>query len=134
MDNYQKQNVIKMKNSEITVVYRWTAQTGKSQELKDIYRQVVNQMQESEPKALKVGCYFDEETDTLIVYDLFEDAQGLGQHLGTTAAAHFATLMQIATPGPFLFCGNVPDELKQAVIGMRLNATFAPGEFGFDRA
>jgi len=122
-----------MKNQEITVVYKWTANPGKAEELKAIYRKVENQMQETEPNALKVDCYFDDNTNTLIVYDLFKDGAALGQHLGTTAAGHFPTLLQIAVPGPFLFCGDVPEELKQAAIGMGLDATFAPHIFGFDR-
>ena len=122
-----------MTNQEITVVYKWTAKTGKADELKTIYREVEKQMEETEPNALKVDCYFDEGTNTLIVYDLFKDGAALGQHLGTTAAGHFPTLVQIATPGPFLFCGDVPEELKLAAIRMKLDATFAPHIFGFDR-
>lgn len=122
-----------MNNQEISVIYKWTANPGKAEELKAVYRKVEKQMQETEPNALKVDCYFDDGTDTLIVYDLFKDGAALGQHLGTTAAGHFPTLLQIAVPGPFLFCGDVPEELKQAAIGMGLDATFAPHIFGFDR-
>ena len=122
-----------MRDQEIAVVYKWTANPGKADELKAIYKEVEKQMQETEPNALKVDCYFDESTNVLIVYDLFKDGAALGQHLGTTAAGHFPTLLQIAVPGPFLFCGDVPEELKQAAIGMGLDATFAPRAFGFDR-
>ena len=122
-----------MNNQEITVVYKWTAKSGKAEELKTIYREVEKQMNETEPGALKVDCYFDESKNVLIVSDLFKDGAALGQHLGTTAAGHFPTLLQIADPGPFLFCGNVPVELKEAAIGMGLDATFAPRTFGFDR-
>ena len=121
-----------MINQEIAVVYKWTANPGKAEELKAIYREVEKQMQETEPNALKVDCYFDDSSNVLIVYDLFKDGAALGQHLGTTAAGHFPTLLQIAVPGPFLFCGNVPEELKHAAIGMGLDATFAPRVFGFN--
>ena len=121
-----------MKNHEITVVYKWTAKPGKAEELKGIYKEVEQQMKDTEPGALKVDCYFDETKDVLIVSDLFEDAAALGQHLGTTAAGHFPSLLQIAEPGPFLFCGDVPEEMKQAAVGMGLDATFAPIEFGFE--
>ena len=122
-----------MNNQEISVIYKWTANPGKAEELRAIYKEVEKQMKETEPNALKVDCYFDDSTDTLIVYDLFKDGAALGQHLGTTAAGHFPTLLQIAVPGPFLFCGDVPEELKQGAIGMGLDATFAPHIFGFDR-
>lgn len=122
-----------MNNQEIMVVYKWTANPGKAEELKTTYQEVSKQMQETEPNALKVTCYFNDATGELMVYDLFKDGAALGQHLGTTAAGHFPSLLQIATPGPFLFCGEVPEELKQAAIGMGLDATFAPASFGFDR-
>ena len=123
-----------MENQSITVVYKWTAKAGKAEELKAIYQDVAKQMQETEPHALQVDCYFDESSDTLIVYDLFKDGAALGQHLGTTAAGHFPQLLAIAVPGPFLFCGEVPEALKQAALGMGLDATFAPRAFGFSRA
>ncbi|MDW3649319.1 MAG: antibiotic biosynthesis monooxygenase [Bacteroidia bacterium] len=123
-----------MKNQSITVVYTWTANPGKSEELKSIYQSVAKQMQETEPNALQVDCFFDDSSRTLVVYDLFKDGAALGQHLGTTAAGHFPQLLKIANPGSFLFCGEVPEELKQAALGMGLDATFAPRAFGFNRA
>ena len=122
-----------MNNQEITVVYKWIAKPGKADELKAIYAEVGNQMQSNEPDALRVQCFFDEANDTLIVYDLFKDPAALGLHLGTTAAGHFPDLLQVATPGPFLFCGDVPAEMQQAALGMGLDATFAPAIFGFAR-
>jgi len=122
-----------MTNQEIAVVYKWTAKPGNAEQLKAIYNDVEQQMKATEPNALKVECYFDESTNDLVVYDLFKDSAALAQHLTETAAAHFPSLLQIATPGAFLFCGNVPEELKQTAIGMGLNATFAPRIFGFDR-
>ena len=122
-----------MKNQEVMVVYKWTAKEGKSEELKGIYKEVEAQMRSNEPGALKVECYFDESSSTLVVMDLFSDAGAVGFHLGTTAAGHFNDLLQIAIPGEFLFCGEVPEEMKQAATGMGLQATFAPHVFGFDR-
>jgi len=122
-----------MENQEVMVVYKWTAKEGKSENLKAIYKEVESQMQSNEPGALKVKCYFDEDSSTLVVMDLFSDAGAVGFHLGTTAASHFEELLSIATPGEFLFCGEVPVEMKQAALGMGLNATFAPSLFGFER-
>ena len=122
-----------MNNEEIMVVYRWNAKPGKSAELKAIYEQVEKDMQNNEPDALKVSCYFEDATETLVVYDLFKNGDALGLHLSTTAAGHFPSLLAIANPGPFLFCGEVPEPLKQAAIGMGLQATFAPKIFGFER-
>ena len=122
-----------MNEQEITVVYKWTAKHGKAEELKAIYENVEKQMQETEPGAIKVDCYFNENDGVLLVSDLFKDGAALGQHLGTTAARNFPSLLKIAEPGPFLFCGDVPEELQKAPIGMGLDATFAPRIFGFDR-
>ena len=122
-----------MKDQTITVVYQWTANPGKANELKAIYEAVERDMKATEPGALKVDCYFDEAKGELLVSDVFQDAAALGQHLGTTAAGHFPSLLQIAVPGPFLFCGDVPEPMQQAALGMGLNATFAPRSFGFER-
>lgn len=124
---------IEMKEQQITVVYKWTAKPGKSAALKAIYNEVEKQMKANEPGALDVQCYFEESSNTLIVSDLFANAEALGFHLGTTAAAHFPSLLEVATPGPFLFCGDVPQEMQQAARGMGLDATFAPNIFGFNR-
>ena len=123
-----------MENQEVMVVYKWTAKEGNSEELKAIYREVESQMKSNEPGALKVQCYFEETSSTLVVVDLFSDANAVGFHLGTTASGHFEKLLEIATPGEFFFCGVVPEEMKKAAIGMGLNATFAPKVFGFERA
>ena len=122
-----------MTNQEITVVYKWTAKEGKSEALQAIYQEVTQQMEANEPNALRVECYFDESTRTLVVYDLFADNAALGLHLSTTAAGHFPALLQVAIPGAFLFLGNVAEELQQAAKGMGLDATFAPNVFGFTR-
>lgn len=122
-----------MQNQAIMVCYQWTAKPGKAEDLKSTYAEVTRQMEETEPHALRVEVYFDESTSTLIVYDLFKDGAALGQHLGTTAAGHFPGLLEIAIPGPFLFCGTVPQELQQAALGMGLDAKFAPHVVGFQR-
>ncbi|MEQ9219962.1 MAG: hypothetical protein RLO17_18040 [Cyclobacteriaceae bacterium] len=122
-----------MKNEQITVVYSWTAKEGKSQELKAIYDDVTKQMNETESGALAVDCYFDETSRKLVVVDVFANAEAVGFHLGTTAGAHWPELIQVANPGEFLFCGEVPQEMQQAAMGMGLNATFAPNVFGFTR-
>ena len=129
--NHKKLN--KMTNQNVMVVYKWTAKDGKSEELKSIYQEVLGQMQSNEPGALEVQCYFDESSSTLVIMDMFADAGAVGFHLGTTAAGHFESLLQIANPGEFLFCGNVPEEMKQAALGMGLKATFAPHISGFNR-
>ena len=123
-----------MKNQEITVFYKWTAKPGKFDELKAIYRQVRKEMEENEPGTLMMQCYYDEEKGALIVNDLFKDGAALGAHLGVTAANHFPKLAEIAVPGPFFFCGNVPEELKQAAIGMNMGAEFSSYAFGFERS
>jgi quinol monooxygenase YgiN len=122
-----------MVNQEVMVVYKWTAKEGHSDALKAIYKEVLEQMESTEPGAKHVECYFDEKSSALVVMDLFSEAGAVGFHLGTTAAGHFENLLSIANPGEFLFCGEIPEEMKQAAVGMGLNATFAPRVFGFKR-
>ena len=122
-----------MNNQEITVFYKWTAKPGKLEELKAIYEDVFKAMRDNEPDSLKMECYFADDENAIIVHDVFKDANALGFHLGGTAANHFPQLTEIATPGPFFFCGDVPEELMQAAIGMNMGAEFSVHAFGFER-
>ena len=122
-----------MKSKQITVFYKWTAKPGKLDELKSMYKEVYKAMKDNEPDSLKMECYFADEENAIIVHDLFKDGNALGFHLMGTAAQHFPQLLEIAVPGPFLFCGDVPEELKQAAIGMNMGAEFGYHSFGFDR-
>ncbi|HAA14975.1 MAG TPA: hypothetical protein DCE41_26100, partial [Cytophagales bacterium] len=92
-----------MNTQEITVVYQWKAKPGQAETLQNIYAEVTKQMEANEPGSLRMSCFFDSEKDTLVVYDLFQDAGALGFHLSTTAAGHFPSLLAVAVPGPFLF-------------------------------
>lgn len=123
-----------MKSQEITVFYKWTAKPGKFDELKAIYENVLEQMRDTEPDALKMECYFDDDQNAIFVHDLFKDGAALGTHLMGTAAHHFPQLAEIAAPGPFFFCGDIPEELKQAAIGMNMGAEFGTHAFGFERS
>ncbi|MDH3299268.1 MAG: antibiotic biosynthesis monooxygenase [Acidimicrobiia bacterium] len=123
-----------MKNTDpVNVVYRWTAHPGKLDELAAIYRDVTDAMQQNEPGAEAVQVYVSEADNALYVLDQFADANAVGFHLQTTAAAHFPQLLAVATPGPFFFLGDVPDELKQATEQMQLGAQFSIHAAGFDR-
>lgn len=118
---------------QITVVYKWTAKPGKLGDLKSIYSDVTNAMQQNEPGAQAVHCYISEAENALYVRDEFADASALGFHLGTTAGAHFPQLLEVADPGPFLFFGEVPEEMQQATAQMGLGAEFGTHTFGFNR-
>jgi quinol monooxygenase YgiN len=122
-----------MDSKHVTVVYKWTAQPGKLDELTAIYREVTDAMEANEPGAESVHIYVSEQDNAVYVRDEFEDAAAMGFHLSTTAAAHFPQLIAIASPGSFFFLGEVPDELKQATEQMQLGGEFATHTAGFDR-
>lgn len=122
-----------MNPQEVTVVYRWTAKEGRMEQLKSIYEQVRQEMEANEPGALKMECYVAEDTNELVVHDVFATGQALGFHLRATAARHFPVLSQIAVPGPFFFLGDVPSDLRQAAEAMNMGAVFCGHAFGFQR-
>ena len=122
-----------MDNTHITVMYKWTAQPGKLDELASIYSDVTDAMEANEPGAEAVHVYVSEQDNAVYVRDEFKDAGAMGFHLGTTAAAHFPALLAIASAGPFFFLGDVPDEMKQATEQMQLGGEFATHAAGFDR-
>jgi quinol monooxygenase YgiN len=122
-----------MDTSHVTVVYKWTAQPGKLADLTAIYQKVTEAMEQNEPGAQAVHLYVSEAENAVYIRDEFADADAVGFHLGTTAASHFPDLLAIATPGPFFFLGDVPDEMKQATEQMQLGGQFASHTAGFDR-
>ncbi|MGI9616044.1 MAG: putative quinol monooxygenase [Acidimicrobiales bacterium] len=122
-----------MDTNHVTVVYRWTAQPGKLDELTNTYKAVTDAMEQNEPGAETVHVYVSTDENAIYVRDEFTDADAMGFHLGTTAAAHFPDLLAIATPGPFFFLGDVPAELRQHVEQMGLGGQFATHAAGFDR-
>ena len=122
-----------METNHITVVYKWTANPGKLDELTSIYAKVTEEMERNEPGAEAVHCYVSEKENALYVRDEFKDAAALGFHLQTTAQGHFPQLLSIAVPGPFFFFGDVPQELQAATEQMQLGAEFALHASGFDR-
>ena len=122
-----------MDTNHVTVVYRWTAQPGKLDELTTIYKAVTDAMEQNEPGAETVHVYVSQDDNAIYVRDEFTDADAMGFHLGTTAAAHFPDLLAIATPGPFFFLGDVPSEMKAHVEQMGLGDQFATHTAGFDR-
>ncbi len=122
-----------MDHRHVTVVYKWTANPGKLDELTAIYREVTDAMEQNEPGAEAAHIYVSEGENALYVRDEFADAAAVGFHLGTTAANHFPQLLAIATPGPFFFLGDVPDEIKAGTEQMQLGASFAAHVAGFDR-
>ena len=122
-----------MQDEHITVIYKWTANPGKLDELTTIYSEVTRAMEQNEPDAEAAHCYVSEEEGALYVRDEFKNAAALGFHLGTTAKGHFGQLLSIAVPGSFSFLGEVPDEIKQGIEQMGLKADYGLHTFGFDR-
>ena len=72
-----------MDSNHITVVYKWTAQPGKLDELTSIYAEVTDAMEQNEPGAEAVHIYVSEQDNALYVRDEFADAAAMGFHLGT---------------------------------------------------
>ena len=122
-----------MNNQHVSVIYKWTAKPGKLEELTSIYGELAKAMEQNESGAQAAHMYVSEAENALYVRDEFEDAAAVGFHLQTTAQSHFPDLLAIATPGPFFFLGDVPQELKDATEQMRLGAEFSLHAFGFDR-
>ena len=122
-----------MHANAITVVYKWIAKPGKLNELTEIYGSVTKAMEENEPDATAAHVYVSEADNAVYVRDEFADATALGFHLSQTAAAHFPGLLEVATPGPFYFFGDVPAEMQEATRQMGLAAEFSAHAAGFDR-
>ena len=123
-----------MDTNHVTVVYRWTAQAGEARRARRHLPRghggdgTERARRRGGPR-LRVGG----RRDAVYVRDEFADAGAVAFHLQQTAAAHFPDLLAVATPGPFFFMGDLPDELKQATEQMQLGGEFSTHLAGFDR-
>ena len=57
----------------------------------------------------------------------------IDEDAGTLGDLASPGLLAIATPGPFFFMGDVPEEIQQATAQMQLGAEFSSHAAGFDR-
>jgi quinol monooxygenase YgiN len=122
-----------MSDQQISVTYMWTAKPGKMDELKATYEKVAKESEANEPGVPWMNYYEVQGSDAIIIQEVFQDSAALGAHFAGTAAHFFPGLLEIADPGLFIFCGDVPDEMVQAAAGMGLNAVFGTRAFGFSR-
>lgn len=121
------------KSTEIELTYVWTAKAGMGEQLVQTYNAVGDVLEAGEPGLLKYEISVSEKGDQIIIYEVFEDNEALAFHLQGTAAKYFPQISQIATPGPFIFRGDVADELKAAAYRMDMGAIFSTDWNGFER-
>ena len=69
----------------------------------------------------------------IVIHEVFEDGDALACHLSETAARFFPQLVEIEPPGPFIFRGDVPVELRAAAYQMDMGAIFTGDWEGFAR-
>lgn len=120
-------------SSQIDLTYVWTAHEGQEERLIATYEAVGDILEANEPGLLFYEIAVSETGNQIIIHETFEDGEALAFHLSETAAAFFPQLVEFATPGPFIFRGDVPEELKAAAYQMDMGAIFTGEWDGFDR-
>ncbi len=120
-------------NKEIDLVYVWTAKPGMSAQLVATYQAVGDVLEANEPGLMKYEISVSEKGDQIVIHEVFEDSKALAVHLSGTAAKYFPNISAIANPGPFIFRGNVPEDLKTAAYKMNMGAIFTTSWNGFSR-
>ena len=120
-------------STEIGLTYVWTAKAGMGEQLVQTYNAVGSVLEAGEPGLLKYEISVSEKGDQIIIHEVFKDNEALAFHLQGTAAKYFRQISEIATPGPFIFRGDVADELKAAAYGMNMGAIFSTEWKGFER-
>lgn len=118
---------------EIDLTYVWTAHEGQEERLIATYQAVGEMLEANEPGLVFYEIAVSETGNQIIIHEVFEDGNALAFHLSETAAAFFPQLVEFATPGPFIFRGNVPDELRTAAYQMNMGAIFTGDWTGFER-
>lgn len=121
-------------SKEIELTYVWTADPGMEDLLISTYSAVGEVLEASEPGLLSYEIAVSERGHQIIVHEVFEDSDALAFHLTGTAAQYFPQISEFATPGPFIFRGTVPEDLKAAAYGMQMGAIFTTDWSGFERA
>ena len=120
-------------STEIDLTYVWTAHEGQAERLIATYEAVGEALEANEPGLLFYEMAVSESGDQIVIHEVFADGDALGFHLSETAAAFFPQLVEFATPGPFIFRGDVPEELRAAAYQMNMGAIFAGDWNGFAR-
>ncbi|MDJ0629674.1 MAG: antibiotic biosynthesis monooxygenase family protein [Rhodobacter sp.] len=119
--------------SQIDLVYVWTAKPGMGEQLVATYKAVGDVLEANEPGLLVYEIAVSETGDQIVIHEIFEDSEAMAFHLSGTAAQYFPQISQIAIPGPFIFRGDVPEELRTAAYQMDMGAIFTGDWSGFDR-
>lgn len=120
-------------SSEIDLTYVWTAHEGQEERLIATYEAVGQMLEANEPGLIFYEIAVSETGNQIIIHEVFEDSEALAFHLSETAAAFFPQLVEFAIPGPFIFRGDVPEDLKSAAYGMKMGAIFTDNWSGFKR-
>ena len=120
-------------SSEIALTYVWTAHEGQEERLVATYGAVSEILEANEPGLITYGIAISETGNQIVIHEVFEDGNALAFHLSETAAQFFPQLVEFATPGPFIFRGDVPVELKAAAYDMNMGAIFTDEWSGFER-
>jgi len=120
-------------SSRIDLIYVWTAHEGMETQLIDTYAAVGAVLEAGEPGLLTYEISISETGNQLVIREVFEDNAALAMHLNGTAAQYFPQIAEFATPGPFIFRGEVADELRHAAYGMNMGAIFTTDWDGFNR-
>lgn len=119
--------------SEIALTYVWTAHEGQEERLVATYGAVGEILEANEPGLISYEIAVSETGKQIVIHEVFEDGDALALHLSETAAQFFPQLVEFATPGPFIFRGDVPDELRAAAYQMEMGAIFTGDWEGFER-
>jgi quinol monooxygenase YgiN len=119
--------------SDIALTYVWTAHEGQEERLFATYGAVGEILEANEPGLISYEIAVSETGKQIVIHEVFEDGDALAFHLSETAAQFFPQLVEFATPGPFIFRGDVPDELRAAAYQMEMGAIFTGDWEGFER-
>ena len=120
-------------SKQIDLTYVWTAHEGQEERLVATYGAVGDILEANEPGLISYEIAVSETGNQIVIHEVFEDGDALAFHLSETAAQFFPQLVEFATPGPFIFRGEVPEELKAAAYGMNMGAIFTGDWDGFER-
>ena len=106
---------------------------GQEDRLVATYEAVGDILEAKEPGVLLYEISVSETGNQIVIREVFRDGEALAFHLSETAAQFFPQLVEFATPGPFIFRGDVPEDLRTVAYQMNMGAIFTGDWNGFER-
>lgn len=123
-----------MSSTQINVFYELQVADGKSEELRDIAKQMVDRNQKEEPQTLVYNIYLSEDEKLLTYWETHADSKAMLFHADRFATGEFISEVVSRTKGARLcLYGDASPELRQWAMDNGFEVEYSDYLAGFVR-